>query len=401
MKKRTKKIAVFGGGPAALMLAGELGATHEVTIYEKEKTVGRKFLVAGKGGFNLSHDFDIDQLIQEYTSNGFLEVMLRSFDVVRLRAWLESIGIPTYVGSSRRVFPQKGIKPIEVLQQWKAKLTEQQVDIKTQHSFVGFNSDQLPIIETAGKQTVVIADAYVFALGGASWSVTGSDGHWVKAFRELGIQVHPFQASNCGLNIHWPDSILAHHTGKPLKNISVSCGGKQIVGEALISEYGLEGNAIYPIVPQVRHQLAQGQKASIEIDFKPQNTLEQLLQKQGNVAIKTKQYAQKLKLNTTALALLKSFTSKSTFLDSQQFITQVKKLTLPVDSLRPIEEAISTIGGIALSELHPNCSLKKHPHLFAIGEMLDWDAPTGGFLLQACFSMGHYVAREIAKESTL
>lgn len=395
MSNKKKKIAIFGGGPAALMLAGVVANTHEVVIYEQQKTVGRKFLVAGKGGFNLTHDLSTEALVEHYTPIAYFKTIFQHFDVSATKQWFADLNIPTFVGTSGRVFPEKGIKPIEVLKNWTKALTDQQVELQTEHAFIGFNKEAQPIVKHQEKEKVVEADAYVFALGGASWSVTGSDGHWVNAFHLLGLKINDFQASNCGLNCPWPKQIVDYHSGKPLKNIAIHCNGQTVKGEALITDYGLEGNAIYPIVPEVRQQLAASSTAEITIDFKPKNTLPQLLAKQSAKNMKSKDYAEVFNLNKAELAILKAFSSKASFQDPSLFIQKIKRLPIPVESLRPIEEAISTIGGIDLTELNEDFSLKKYPKIYAIGEMLDWDAPTGGFLLQACFSMGHFVGRKI------
>lgn len=388
-----KKIVIIGGGPAALMAAAQLSLQHEVHIYEKEKMVGRKFLVAGKGGFNLTHDIEKNDLIQKYLPASFLKESLLYFDTKALRHWLSAINIPTFTGTSHRIFPEKGIKPIQVLQQIKHKLQQQGVNIHVRHQFIGFNTQYQPIIQHQEQEFSPTADHYIFALGGASWSKTGSDGQWTIAFQRIGVQVLPFQASNCGLHVAWPKHFLQHHEGKPLKNLKVNSGHFQAKGEAMITKYGLEGNAIYPVVPAIRTALNEQVPAFIHLDLKPFNTIAQLSKKWPTHGKGTKDYAHFFRLSSVQMALLKAYTNKENFLSPTLFVQKIKNLPLPVTTLRPLEEAISSVGGIALDELNSDFSLKKHPHIYTVGEMVNWDAPTGGFLLQACFSMGVWVAR--------
>lgn len=382
-----KKIVIIGGGSAGLFAAEKFCYNHDVFIYEKGKTIGRKFLVAGKGGFNLTNQVTGEELTNQYLPHSFLEKSLLSSDSEAMRKWLSDLSVPTFVGTSGRVFPEKGIKPIEVLKKIKDRLVEQKVVFNFYHEFVGFDKECNIIVMENDKSRIVEADYFIFALGGASWTVTGSDGKWLKYFKELGVKTMPFQSSNCGVNINWPDHFKNHHAGKPLKNIEVSIDEKKVKGEALITDYGLEGNAIYPIIPQVRNRLNNNTTAFLGVDLKPNNSSKELFEKIKNKTVKTKYYAHALNLNPTQMALLKSFSSKNDFLKPTVFINLVKHLQIPIQSLRPIEEAISTVGGIALEEVSENFSLKKYPNIFVIGEMLDWDAPTGGFLLQGCYTM--------------
>jgi len=383
-----KQIAILGGGPSAFLLAAFLDAKKfKITIYEKNKTVGRKFLVAGKGGFNLTHSEPTEQLIKRYTSNDFLDKALLHFTNTDFRNWLDQIGIPTYVGSSKRVYPKEGIKPIEVLSAILKHLKEKGVIIKYEHTFSDWDNHNNPIINNISLQT----DYTIFSLGGGSWKVTGSDGSWLDTFSKKGIKTKPFQASNCGYKIDWSPNFIEKNEGIPLKNIAISCSAIIQKGEAVITRFGLEGNAIYPLIWKVRESFSKGDTPKISIDFKPLNPREQLLDKIKNKAQRTKTFALSLNLNSTQIALIKSFSDKKYFLEPSVFITNVKQLQIPIHSLRPMEEAISTVGGIDINEVNANFSLKKNPSIFVIGEMLDWDAPTGGFLLQGCFSMAHAI----------
>ncbi len=386
-----KDIVIFGGGPAALTAAYFLADNNKVIVYEKENNIGQKFLVAGKGGFNLTNSLVQNELAKKYLPINFLDKAILEFDSTSVRNWLMEIGIPTFVGTSGRVFSIKELKPIDVLNKIKNSLLEKNVKFCINQKFTGFNNENKPIVNN--KKTIS-ADYYIFALGGASWSLTGSDGKWVNSFIKLGIKILPFQASNCGVNINWSDNIKSFHIGKPLKNIQISCGTLKARGEAVITKYGLEGNAIYSLIPSIRKQLNLNSLSKIFIDFKPNNSLKQLLAKLGK-STSSKDYKKIFNLNSTEIALIKSLITKEDYLSPDNFVKSIKNLEIKINSLRPIEEAISTVGGIDINELNSDFSLKKFPHIFTIGEMVDWDAPTGGFLLQGCFSMGHYAAKSI------
>jgi uncharacterized flavoprotein (TIGR03862 family) len=392
-----KHIAIIGGGPAGLIAADVLAPTHEVHLYEQGKSVGRKFLVAGQGGFNLTNSVDGAELASMYTPLGFLDEALAEFGSTALRNWLLEIGIGTYVGTSGRVFPTKGVKPIDVLNAIRARLVERGVHIHLEHTFVGFDAETKAIIEHNGKRMALHADFTLFALGGASWSVTGSTGTWPELFTPLGIEAVPFSASNCGVEVAWPEAFARAHAGKPLKNVRIQVGERSSFGEATITAHGLEGNAIYPLVPALREALRNNVPAVLHIDMKPNNTSEQLLDKIAGK--EPKNYTEALNLDRAAFALLKTFTTKERFFSPFALAQDIKDLHLPVAALRPIEEAISTVGGIRIEDLATDYSFKRHPNLFALGEMVDWDAPTGGFLLQGCFALGRHAAQAILARS--
>ena len=391
-----KKIAIIGGGPAAMILATELDSKkYEVTLFEKMSTIGRKFLVAGKGGFNLTHSEDRESMIERYQAKSFFKPVLNHFDNKKLRNWLASLNIETFIGSSKRVFPIKGIKPIDVLSAIKKKIIQNNVKILANHEWLGWNDENQLHFKTKDGDIIIEAELVIFALGGASWSKTGSDGSWAALFQQKGINVLPFQASNCAYKIKWKEAFIAKNEGKPLKNISIRCEKSNRKGEVVITKFGLEGGAIYALSPEIRKQLNSRKKAEIFIDLKPTIELPEIitrLSKTRNSKSWTQHIETQLKLNKTAISFLKNYVTKEDFTDTHQLAFYIKNLALSVGGMAPIDEAISTVGGIDLNEIDNNFQLKKLPNHYAVGEMLDWDAPTGGYLLQACFSMGKYLA---------
>lgn len=390
-----KTVAIIGGGPSALMLAAMLDEKkYSVHIYEKNAAVGRKFLVAGDGGFNLTHSEDINSFIRRYTPCDFLEKALRTFTNQDLCEWLKGIGIETYVGSSKRIFPLKGIKPIEVLQAFLEKLKSKHVDIHTQHEWKGWTDNNELIFIHKEKEIIVCADKVVFALGGGSWKVTGSDGAWLDMFQKKGISTKIFQPSNCTYQVQWSEIFLEKHEGQWLKNISVSTQNEERKGELVITKFGLEGGAIYALSPLLRTQIQATGTATIYVDFKPTLTHEVVLQKiirAGNKSI-TKILSEDIKLTDTQIALLKAVLAKEDFLKVESLASIIKTFPLAITGMSPLDEAISTVGGISLTEVDSTFQLNRLPNQYVIGEMFDWDAPTGGYLLQGCFSMGAMLA---------
>lgn len=395
-----KSVSIIGGGPSALMLAAFLDEKKfTVTIYEKNKTVGRKFLVAGKGGFNLTHSEDISEFIKRYTPSNFLKNALLNFTNIDFRNWLNEIGIPTFIGSSKRVYPKESIKPIEVLTAIINHLKNKGVTIKYEHIFSGWNSENNPIL----NNIAITSDYTVFSLGGGSWKVTGSDGSWLNTFKEREVETIPFQASNCAYKVNWKWNFIEQNEGKPLKNIAISCTNKTQKGEAVITKFGLEGNAIYGLSPQIRKAINKHKKALIYIDFKPSLTLEKLLSKMitSNQKSTTQILKKELKLSTSQIDLLKTNLSKETYLNINFLAKTIKNFPLEIIDLSPIDEAISTVGGIDLNAINENFEIKNLPNQFCVGEMLNWDAPTGGYLLQACVSTGVYLANYLNSITTI
>lgn len=393
-----KTISIIGSGPAALMLAAHLDENRfEIHLYEKNAAPARKFLVAGDGGFNLTHSEETETFITRYSPAGFLDETIRAFTNEDLIRFLKSIGIPTYAGSSKRVFPEKGIKPIEVLNALLDVLKKKNVQLHLKHEWKGWENDAL-LFESDGELKKMVSDYTVFALGGASWPVTGSDGGWTKLFREKQIVLVPFQSSNCAMQVHWPEEFITAQEGKPLKNIAVRCGNKEKKGELVITRFGLEGGAIYFHSPCIRKQLNENGSAEIKIDLRPDLSSDAVLKKLEQASprqSRTEVLKKELGFDALRIALLKSVLTKDEFIQNGKMAAAIKAVPVQINALGPMEDAISVSGGIALEEIDNEFQLKKMPGTFVAGEMLDWDAPTGGYLLQACFSMGYGIAKRL------
>jgi uncharacterized flavoprotein (TIGR03862 family) len=391
-----KKVAIIGSGPSALMLAAHLDETKfEVHLFEKNAAPARKFLVAGDGGFNLTHSEDLETFISRYTPSHFLAPALRAFSNDELRAFLLQIGIPSFVGTSKRVYPEKGIKPIDVLNAFLNLLKTKNVSLHFKYEWLGENTNAL--VFKCGNETHFLAfDLIVFALGGASWPVTGTDGSWAPFFAEKEIQTKPFLPSNCTMLVDWPKNIIPDFAGQALKNISVTCAGVSKKGECVITESGIEGGAVYFHSASIRN-LLQTSQARIVVDFRPDEAETQIKSKLFSSTEKNPSaiLRKTIRLSDLQLALIKSAMTKEEFADKTKLAALIKKFPLIITGTGSLENAISSVGGIALEEIDSSYELKKWPNHFAIGEMLDWDAPTGGYLLQACFSMGFDLAKKL------
>lgn len=389
----------MGGGTCALMLGSSLDPEKfEVAIYEKNTAPARKFLVAGDGGLNLTHSEDPAIFITRYTPCSFLSNAFTYFSNLDLRHWLASAGIDTYVGSSGRVFPEKGIKPVTALNSLLSLLRNNGAKVYTNYEWMGFNQDKNLVFDNQGQLRKISSDVVIFCLGGASWPVTGSSGSWAKYFLQQNIRVNPFEASNCSFKIRWPAALLEKIEGAVLKNISISVKTNTHYGEVVITRQGIEGSGIYPLSPWIRQQLNESDYAGISIDLKPSLTkraiVERLLTKKRNASF-TEHLRTQLNFRDVHIHLLKHFISKEEFLSEEKVAGHVKALKLRITGTGPVEDAISTVGGIAINEIDAAFQLKKMPGVYVVGEMLDYDAPTGGYLLQSCFSMAKFVASHL------
>lgn len=386
-----KKVSIVGGGTAAMFLAAFLNMDkYDVTIYEKKATLGRKFLVAGDGGFNLTHDEELSIFKSRYTPGSFFDSVLDHFGNQDLRNWLAELEIPTFVGSSGKIFPEKGIKPIEVLKRIEALLGVRGIKFEFRKTLTSWNQDQILGFDDG---ETVDSDFIVFAMGGASWKVTGSEGEWLPMFDKKGIKTVPFRSSNCAFQIDWPEKFIKKYEGKPIKNIETFIGKQRQKGECVITKFGIEGNGIYGLSPVIQDLLEKENEAEVYIDFKPLNDISSLIKKinQSETNV-TESLRDKLKLSPLVVTLIKQTLSKKEFLDVVCLAKSIKAFPVKIKSAALIDEAISTAGGVSLDAVNQYYELKGMNKHYCIGEMLNWDAPTGGYLIQACASMGVYLA---------
>ncbi len=384
-----KKVVIVGAGPAGLMAAHFLSGRKEirVEVYDANKAVARKFLVAGHGGFNLTNSEELPQFIGKY-NHPFIQHAVTRFTNEDTVKWLSEIGIGTFTGTSGKIFPEKGIKPIRVLSSWLDFLREKNVAIHTGHKLVEFNGKRA--VFRSGERIVETGyDYLIFAMGGASWKKTGSTGEWAELFRGKNIGILPFQASNAGICVQDWDPGLG---GGVLKNTELSINGEKQFGEIELTDYGLEGAPVYALSGQVRSGASE-----LVLNLKPTVSIGKLTEKLRGFKGSRTDFLREIKLPKAAIGLLKATISKDDFLNDGSFLNAISRLVFPIQELRPVDEAISTVGGVAMNEINENFQLKKFPGHYCIGEMLDWDAPTGGYLLQACFASGYVTSDSIIR----
>lgn len=393
-------LTIVGGGPSGLRAAEvAINSGLQVTLFEGKPSVGRKFLVAGHGGLNLTHSESLSQFITRYEggSDSFWTSLLHEFGNKEIRQWASDLGIETFIGTSGRVFP-KEFKAAPLLRRWVERLRSRGVHFQTRHYLHALRQEDdqfLLKFQTPEGIQQHSADFVILALGGASWPQTGSDAAWVSIMESLGVEVTRFSAANCGWEVNWHPNILPTAEGLPLKNIAVSAGSKSILGELLITRYGLEGGALY----QLGSTLRSLPEPVLTIDLKPSYSLDELINKIPNSKEDLLARAAKAwRLQPAPLALLKHHVmersmSKLPPITPALLSLTAKELPIALTGPRPIEEAISSAGGVAFTELDEHLMVKRLPGLFVAGEMIDWEAPTGGYLLQGCFATGTCAAQ--------
>jgi uncharacterized flavoprotein (TIGR03862 family) len=389
-------IAIIGGGPAGLR-AAEVAAEHgaAVTLFESKPSVGRKFLVAGRGGLNLTHDEPSERFIARYSGPAQRWTsLIADFDSTALRAWAAELGVETFAASTGRVYPRE-MKGAPLLRRWVQRLRTLNVHFALHHRWIGLQRANrwrltFQTRDAANEPRHYEADAVVFALGGGSWPETGSDAGWIPIFERLGVAVTPLQPANCGWEITWPAELLAIAEGQPLKNIVARAGTMEARGELMITKYGLEGGAIY----QLGAALRSLPSPKLILDLKPDNSIDQLVTKLGPLRSNFLAEAKnRWRLSPAAHAVLTHAIMGTEITSAAMLATMAKQCLLRLTGPRPIAEAISSAGGVAWSELDEHLMIRRQPGIFLAGEMIDWEAPTGGYLLQGCFATGTRAAR--------
>lgn len=383
-----KTVCIVGTGPSALM-AGTVLAENGIKVIfcDQKKAPARKFLVAGHGGFNLTNNEPLDLFIERYDKE-LIKKAVREFTNDDFRNFLKKIKIETYVGSSGKIFPVKGIKPIQVLTNWKNYLFHLGAEFQMECRMIDFQEKKV-FVEQNGKNELISCDAIVLALGGSSWSITGSDGKWLTLLENKGIHCSPFGPSNSGFIL---EDHHSEHSGQTIKNCKLYSAIDQKMGDVVLTEKGIEGAPIYAMNRSYRAN------ENIFIDFKPNvelSEIEKCLLKAKNSTEGLKD----LKLSKAAIYMLHQTLSKEEYTDRSILALTVKSCRLKIKSLCAIDEVISTTGGVEVSELDEHFQLLSHEGVYCIGEMINWDAPTGGYLIQACVSMGYKAGRFIVNQS--
>lgn len=388
------RVAIIGGGPAGLMAAEVLSlAGIKVDLYDGMPSVGRKFLLAGVGGMNITHSEAYPAFLSRYAERApQMAPLLRAFGAEVLCQWIHDLGIETFVGSSGRVFPTD-MKAAPLLRAWLKRLRDNGVVIHTRHRWLGWNdSGALRMASPEGEKTLQ-PDATLLALGGGSWSRLGSDGAWRLPLEQRGVELMPLQPSNCGFEVQaWSELMVSKFAGAPLKNIAIGLNDDiPRLGECVITATGVEGSLIYALSAPIREAINQNGSATLHLDLlpgRPVDKIQAALSKPRGSRSMSKHLHSQLGIDGVKAALLRELTAAADFTDPALLAKAIKALPLTLVKTRPLDEAISSAGGVRFESMDERLMLKQLPGVFCAGEMLDWEAPTGGYLLTACFASG-------------
>jgi uncharacterized flavoprotein (TIGR03862 family) len=392
---RVRTAVVVGGGPGGLMAAEVMAdAGMQVTVTEHMPSVGRKFLLAGRSGLNLTHSEPIEQMLTRYGPQAArLEPALRAFDAGALRAWSAGLGEPTFIGTSGRVFP-RSLRATPLLRAWLRRLDELGVRIETRTRWLGWSAGAL-LFEHAGEQHAASPDVTLLALGGASWPRVGSDGGWVSLLRSAGVVVHDLRPANCGVRVAYSNSFVLRQQGEPLKNVGLSVDGVGARGDMVITMSGLEGGPVYALSAPIRAAVDRG-RAVLMVDLQPDLSVAALADRLGRRRPKdslSSTLKRTVGLRPAAVAWLREMVDTLLPTDPGELAALLKAVPVRLEGQVPIDRAISTAGGVSMDEVDEHFMLKRMPDTYVVGEMLDWEAPTGGFLLQGTFATAVAAAR--------
>ncbi|CAG0947466.1 3-dehydro-bile acid delta(4,6)-reductase [Anaerolineae bacterium] len=401
-----KTVAIIGGGPAGLMAAEVLGEHGiKVDVYDSMPSLGRKFLMAGKSGLNLTHSEPFEKFISRYGKRkGEVEKWLLNFTPDDLREWARGLGVETFVGTSGRVFP-KEMKASPLLRAWLKRLDEAGVNFHLRHRWNGVitaedGGGSSIEFETPGEIKTIKADAVIISLGGGSWRRLGSDGAWVDWLSQAGVKVEALKPSNCGFDVAWSPVFKKKFEGHPIKSVVLSFESFHQQGEFIITKEGVEGSLIYAASALMRDEIFTNGKTVMRLDLAPDKTEAQLIEKlsrpRGSRSMAS-HLEKTVGMKGVKAGLLREFVPKEEFTNAEQLAFYIKRLPVPLIATRPLDEAISSAGGVSFESLDENLMLKKIPAVFCAGEMLDWEAPTGGYLLTACFASGRWAGMGVMK----
>jgi len=396
-----KSVAIIGGGPAGLMAAEVISARGvKVDVYDSMPSLGRKFLLAGKGGLNITHSEPFEKFVSRYgEQRANIEPLLNVFGPEELRQWVHGLGIDTFVGTSGRVFPV-GMKASSLLRAWLKRLNDTGVTFHLRHKWTGWLPDKSLHFVSPDGDMAINADAVVLALGGGSWARLGSDGAWTSWLRDVGAEVEPLRPSNCGFDVAWTAHFREQFEGHPIKSVVLSFGSFHQQGEFIVTKEGVEGSLIYAASALLRDEIEARGKAVIMLDLAPDRShewlVERLSRSRGSRSMAS-HLEKMVNIKGVKAGLLREFLSKEDFWTIQPLAHFIKNLPIPLIATRPLDEAISSAGGVTFESLDDHLMLRSMPGALCAGEMLDWEAPTGGYLITACMASGYEAGQGVLK----